>query len=354
MAKKNKIAVWTYNALFGMGVFRVIHKLSPNTLTVLNYHRLADSADPIFKSFKPNVSATSAQFARQMDYVKKTFNVVNTKMLADWLRGDGKLPSNPALITFDDGYHDNLSIAYPILKERELSAVIFLAVGYIGTVKPFYWDLAAYAFFHTKKEHVTLPSGVPLNWKDPLTRDKAVNTWVTSLKQLPENEKQSQVANLVKDLDVTVPDDAFQGMYLNWDQARAIKDGVIEFGAHTVTHPILTRIPSEQVEWEIAESKRRIEKELDKPVLAFAYPNGGLADFSPTVVDCVRRSGYEMAFTLVPGPVPLRYAKDNPLEIPRIFLGDWDTMPRFAAKLAGAEVLQKKLSALTGLKHQRH
>ena len=79
----------------------------------------------------------------------------------------------------------------------------------------------------------------------------------------------------------------------------------------------------------------RIEREIGKPVIAFAYPNGMSADFSPNVIETLRQTGIELAFTLLPGPTRFGTVKKNPLAIRRIFLICTDSFPRFTAKLLG-------------------
>jgi len=74
-------------------------------------------------------------------------------------------------------------------------------------------------------------------------------------------------------------------------------------------------------------------------VLSFAYPNGGSLDFSNTIVTQVKKTGFQMAFTLIPGPTRYSSAQKDPFRIRRIYIGRSDNMPRFAAKLAGAEKL---------------
>ena len=73
-------------------VYKLSHRLLPNLLTVLNYHRIDDPAQPGFDTFKPNVSATPENFARQMDYVAQNYQVVTCEFLAAFLRGEKKLP----------------------------------------------------------------------------------------------------------------------------------------------------------------------------------------------------------------------------------------------------------------------
>lgn len=325
--------------MFDLGVFSPIHRASRNLLTVLNYHRVADSYSDDFFTFKPNVSASPDEFFRQMEYVKRFYNVISIDDLTLWIRGQKDLPPNPAIITFDDGYCDNLIYAQPVLKKMGFSAVIFLATNYMDGNAPFFWDLAAYCFCHTKKDRVRLPSGLQLIWQTPETRDKAVTKWVQIVKYLSSDEKKKAVDELVLDLDVVIPVDAFSGLYLNWDQVRELSSLGVEFGAHTASHPILTKVPLSQVEIELAVSKKRVEDEIGKKVLSFAYPNGGPLDFSSEVVDLVRKTGFEAAFTLLPGPVGSRSAQKDPFRIRRVYIGRSDTLPRIAAKLAGAERL---------------
>ena len=109
----------------------------------------------------------------------------------------------------------------------------------------------------------------------------------------------------------------------------------IEFGAHTVNHPILTRISKDVVHEEVNKSKQQVENEIQRPIATFAYPNGQRSDFSDEVISIVREAGIEVAFTLLPGPTHIKDVKENPLAIRRIFLIHSDSFPRFVAKLLG-------------------
>ncbi len=337
------------DGLFDLGIFSIPRQINPHLLTVLNYHRIVDSSVNDFHTFKPNVSASPETFALQMDYVKKHYNAIPVKHLAAWLRGERPLPSRAAIITFDDGYFDNLKYAYPVLKERGLTAIIFLATNYMGSNLPFYWDYAAYCICHTDKERVRLPSGMDVSWTDSVSRDRAVNQWVWSVKYLPQDEKLRAMDDLSKDLGVAVPSNAFVGLYLTWDQVRELSSVGIEFGAHTSSHPILTRASLSQVENELSVSKGRVQEETGKPALSFAYPNGGASDFSPEVVKLVQKTGFELAFTLMPGPTSYRSVKKSPLTIRRIYVGQSSTLPRFAAKLAGIEKVADFFQPTSGM-----
>lgn len=323
------------NLFFRAGLFDVVHRAWPNRLTVLAYHRIDAYRAPGFDTFVSNVSATPAGFAAQIDYLCQRFNVVSNAQVVAWLKDEQPLPPFPALITFDDGYTDNFRYALPVLQTRQLPAIIFLASDYIGRRRPFYWDLVAYCFFHTSRDHADLPLVGPRNWRDAASRDAVMKSWLTSLKTLPDSEKQSIVERLPQILDVVVPDDAFAGLCMNWEQVRTMVAAGVEMGAHTQRHPILTRVSPERARAEVAGSKAHIEAETGQPVTAFAYPNGLPPDFSPALQAMVSEVGLSVAYTLETGPTRLSTARRAPMAIRRVYVGNRDTLPRFAAKVSG-------------------
>ena len=320
-----------------LGIFDLARKINPNLLTVLNYHRINDTFREDFDTFRPNVSATPSDFAAQMDYVSRKYNVISGTDLAAFIKGRHQLPAHAAMITFDDGYYDNYSNAYPILKARNLSAIIFLATDFIGSRKPFFWDLIAYCFFHTKKEQVQLPLLGAQSWADKSARELVMQRLIETLKKVSEVEKQRIIDQLPQILGVDVPNEVFKKLMMSWSDAKELSENCVELGAHTASHPILTRIPLGDTNVELLKSKRNIEAEIGKPVVSFAYPNGQSSDFNEDIVDRVQQAGFEIAFTLLPGPTRRITVRKNPLTIRRIFLSYTDSFHRFAAKLTGLD-----------------
>jgi len=308
-------------------------------VTVLAYHRIRDSAG--FEFFEPVISATPGDFARQMDIINERYSAVSLTDFLSWVDGDGSLPPNPVLITFDDGYRDNLEAALPVLRERGLPAVLFLATDHIGRSQPFFWDSAAYSFHHSEVYEANLPLLGPRTWDSP---GLMCAEWIEAAKRQPQARTLEATAQLHDALGTAMPDSVYAGEVLTWDEVRAMAQQGFEFGSHTLTHPILTALTPTRARRELGESRERIQNELNTPIRALAYPNGTPADFDPEIETMAKACGYAVAFTLVPGPARAREVQARPLAVRRIaiYLPDGDR--RYRAKLAGAGRVKSSLS----------
>lgn len=332
---KKRFLTTLVNGMLNINAFSVSSYFLKNSLTVLNYHRIDVPHQSGFDTLKINVSATPAEFERQMRYLKENFNVISCNQLADYIRNDIALPPHSAMVTFDDGYYDNLAYAYPILHKLKIPAVIFLATNFIGTNTPFYWDYASYCFYHTKVINAKLPVIGDRSWSNEIERENVLYEWIETIKKIPEIDKKNAVEKISITLGVSVPEDAFDGLHLTWQQVRELSQNGIEFGGHTMSHPILTRISLEEAKDEIVNSKNKIEQEIGVPVISFAYPNGGETDFSQDVMRIVSEAGIPIAFSLLSGPTSYKTVMQQPLSIRRIFLIHTDSFERFVLKVNG-------------------
>ena len=312
-------------------------------LTVLAYHRVIDPAAAA-GAYLPNVSATPAGFAAQLDFLAARYDIIAAEDLVAWLEERGPLPPRPLLITFDDGYRDNHENAFPLLRERNLPAVIFLATDYIGRGEPFLGDRAAWIFTRATCHESRLPLLGHRRWDTENQRQAVLKEWLGRLKPLPDAERRAAVDELAVSLEVAPSPDQFAGLHASWNEVREMSAHGIVMGGHTRTHPILTRIPPAEAEEEIRSCKQRIEKETGLPVRTFAYPNGQPGDFNDVTEALLRRHGFAAAFTLLPGPARWSEARRQPLAIRRIFISHKDDPVRFVLKLLGLPRFRDRLS----------
>lgn len=307
-------------------------------ITVLAYHRILDWDSPDFDGYRPNVSASLEMFDRQMTYVARHFNVIDLARLEAFVSEGIRLPKRPLLITFDDGYLDNYTYAYPILRHHQLPGVIFLITEKMTNPTPPWWDVCGYAFKHTKRTQATLPVTGEADLSELKLKDTARETFMTAIKKLPEDQKQAAMKDLSAALDV--PEPKFdQPLFVSWDQVRELVQNGIACQPHTVSHPIMTRIDLAEQKRQLAESRAAVEKETNQRVIAFAYPNGTPGDYDAATQQALRETGYRMAFTLTPGPMRPADARANPLEIRRVFLSYKDTFEVAVFKMLGGPAL---------------
>jgi peptidoglycan/xylan/chitin deacetylase (PgdA/CDA1 family) len=290
---------------------------------ILLYHRVNRVADPF------SIERTTPEaFRGQMAHLARNFSVMPLGEIAGRLRSGKALPPRAVAITFDDGYADNYTEAFPILRALGLPATVFLTTGCIGTGESLWFDRVLRAFQRTERDTATLPGGEEATgMRDPALRARMSIRALYALMRLPDAERVEAVTGLERQLldggAATPASDM-----LDWDQIRAMAAGGITFGAHTVNHPILARLPLEDAEREIVASKRRIEEETGRGVDLFAYPVGRRSDYSPEVIARVVGVGFQAAVTTTPGanrrgddPFLLRRVKPLGEDVPSFALG---------------------------------
>lgn len=304
-----------------MPLTRVAGYAVPAVFQVLTYHRVNDDDDPFFPALP------TAIFEAQMRHLAQAYRVLTVEELTARARV-GTLPRNAVAVTFDDGYRDTLTHAAPILARYGLPATIFLATGFIGTGQASWFDRLALAFKATEAQSVLTPWGVmPLG--SPTQRLDALARTVGALKSLADRDARETATALVEALSVS--DDApLKNLMLSWDDVHALIELGLSIGAHTVTHPILSRVTAERAWAEIVGSRRTIETVCGRAPDAFAYPNGRPDDYTAAVVSQVSRAGFTCAVTTRFG---MNTTATPVFELRRG--GPWERdLPSFAMKLA--------------------
>jgi len=305
-----------------------IQKRQQATARILYYHRVNDDNDPFFPAL------SIAAFEAQMRFLSKSYRVVG---LAELLRRLADGPAEPVLaITFDDGYRDNYTYAFPILQRYGLPATIFLTTGSIDSGEPLWFERLALAVKNTARDSIDLDfhSLQQLTLRTPSERLKANAQIFSALRPLPDPERRRLLAEILQKLALRDAGERAHKM-LTWDDARLMSANRIAFGGHTVTHPFLSRLTAEEFRWEASECKRRIEDELQLPVEHFAYPNGREEDFGLANKALVRQAGYRAAVTTIWG---VNHSSTDPFELRRG--GPWEESPAvFAYKLDWYELM---------------
>jgi peptidoglycan/xylan/chitin deacetylase (PgdA/CDA1 family) len=201
-------------------------------------------------------------------------------------------------ITFDDGYENNVTAAAPALAELGLPATFFLATGYVDAARWLWVDRLEFALDAAERRTVRVEGlgEVPLD-----DRAQALGAIKRFAKQQPPSAVSRLVAEIEDQCGTPAGPPSGDYRFMSWPQARQLKAGGFEVGAHTVNHPILSRVSLPEGEREMVESRDAIRRELGACSDVFCYPNGKVADLTPEIVACAARH-FDAALATERGP----------------------------------------------------
>ena len=261
----------------------------------LMYHRVNRDDDARF----PGIGL--AQFRDQMRWLRRNCTPVALDELFDAAAHAGRIRP-PVLVTFDDGYRDYHDLAYPVLRELGIPAVVFLATDCMDRGGMLWTDDVHWATHASRKARFALPweRTTVLGLSDVAGRAAASAHCKRYLKALPDGERRLWLAALLEELDAPDVTRALGRQLLSWDEVRAAREGT-RFGGHSHTHPILSRLAPEDMAREIRTCRERIAAETGEAPRSFAYPNGGAGDFNVMTQLLLRENGFETAFSTLRG-----------------------------------------------------
>jgi peptidoglycan/xylan/chitin deacetylase (PgdA/CDA1 family) len=284
---------------------------------------------------------SSWEFEQSIAYLSKRYKFINPEEYST-LYFKKKKPEKPVLmLTFDDSSHTLYTNVLPVLKRYSVPAVVFVTTGGVGEETSLINDQLIYMIGKSHVEKFFLPGHSGRRYSIRNLSEK-VDTFFKinlMLKKMNNEEKLSIIKELRDVFKIDIKDINEYFKNLSWDEIKEMDNsGLIFFGTHTVTHPILTKVPIKQAEYEIRYPKEQLEEFLDKDIKFFAYPNGSTDDYNEDIKKIVINSGYEMAFTTN------EYSMDinDPYEIPR-YPFEWESFKSFILKTAGFHDLVRKI-----------
>jgi peptidoglycan/xylan/chitin deacetylase (PgdA/CDA1 family) len=292
---------------------------------ILGYHRVAEVArDPYGLCVAPQ------HFAEQLQVLGQYAHPISLRELVEALP-DGSLPRRAVVLTFDDGYADALYRVKPLLERHQTPATVFVTTGYAG--REFWWD--------ELERVVYTPAALPERLSLPLDGD--VYEWVSGeagkgMSRMGVSSHRLQL--LLSIYEQLLPlSSAVREKTLAWLSAwigaepggrpysRALTANevvelaagdLVEIGAHTVTHPVLSKLPSAGQRSEIQGSKMYLESLLGRPVTSFSYANGSSSETTRAIV---RGSGFTCACS---SHSDVTWHGSDRFQLPRFWIPNWD------------------------------
>ncbi len=289
---------------------------------ILCYHRVAEGVeDPFHLCVRPG------NFAAHLEEMGRTRE---PSTLADV-----SVPSRRprVVVTFDDGYRDNLTNALPIAESKGVPITVFVTSGILGNHKGLWWDRLG-TLLRSRPPHVReidLPVGgqhvrLPLGSSGSRADLDSVRRHLLPLR-VTEIERALDAVSEQWQVGSAPPPDA--GTLTPEDLLRLAASDTATIGAHTVDHVRLRDRPAREQQDTISGSKGELERSIGRTVSHFAYPFGRRDDFDDRSVDAVRSAAFDTACTTIPGTAR---SSSDPYRLPRRLVMDWGRL-RFRVQM---------------------
>jgi peptidoglycan/xylan/chitin deacetylase (PgdA/CDA1 family) len=308
---------------------------------ILAYHRVASPpSDPQLLAVPPS------RFEEQLAALRAHFDPASLSGLAEALES-GRRPAG-VVLTFDDGYGDNLHEALPLLERYDWPATVFVTTGYVGGAREFWWDELERIVLVPSQLPDTLsltvcgrrrtwdtrvssdgPSSAASAWNleerwDPSARHSTYRALCSAVRGLMPVDRESLLEDLRSWAGVERNVRPSNRPLAEGELDDLSTAGLVEIGAHSEEHPALASLPVAAQQKEIDGSKRFLEDRLGRKVEHFAYPFGRgrwpRRTYGRDSVKLVRDAGYAAACSLKPA---VRLGSGL-YELPRLIVRDWD------------------------------
>lgn len=278
------------------GGVHFVRRLQRGSVALVMYHGVVEQSLEVFNWSQLHRD----EFEKQIEFLTQEYQVFPLREIIDRLNRGVSLPERAVCITFDDGFRNNLRSAYPVLLKYKAASTVFLVTSLMGATLPPWPEQLYFSLVNTALKSVQFEGEeIPLN--TPQDRAAAYPKIGTRLKKLPVDKKDAVLEQLLGKLGrfSTQGNEALE--MLTWAEVEKLNaEGLMTFGSHTHTHPILSQCSTDRQRFELQTSREMMMEHLGRGDL-FAYPNGTEADFTGETKRLSRELGYECALSTIRG-----------------------------------------------------
>lgn len=337
ISRLKQSAIGTGFRLFGStGAHKLAARWTGGLGAILMYHRVRPWQET---DFAPNrlLEITPEFLAQSIDTLRDDgFEIVSIDEAIVRLNGDNG-DRRFAVLSFDDGYRDNLEYALPVLREKQSPFVLYVTPGFADRNAPLWWVELEQAVRHSSKIEVTITGkDFALSCESGAEKSDSFNSLYWFVRALPEHEMLQCIRQMAEMAGVNCQALTAEAC-MDWEQlAEFAREPLCTIGAHTMTHPMLAKLDETTMRREIAESRDTVEKKLGVCPAHFAYPVGDPSSAGPREFAAVAELGFRSGVTTRPGMLFSDHG-DHLSALPRLSVnGNWQDRKALEVLLSGA------------------
>lgn len=321
-------------------------------LTVVTYHGVFPSSYEIRNPALDGNLVHAEALRRQLRLLQKRYHVISPKEFLQWSEGGLSLPRRSVLLTCDDALRNTLTEMVPVLQERGLSCLFFATGASTEPIPSMLWYEELYLMLLDAREPITLSfpeAGVSTG---PIAPEQRHSCWWNLVQKLSQFSGESrrgfldcfreQLRLSASWRDKFFQDSTLAARFLTLDRSglRQLAAAGMTIGAHSLSHPVLSRASDDLARQEIYESRTILEKALGQTVWAFGYPFGNAATVTRRDLRLAEQAGFRCAFMNAGGGFG---AKIDRFAVPRVHVTADMSLSEFEAHISGCYRTLRKM-----------
>ncbi len=288
--------------------------------SILCFHRIVNEE---VSKLNAILEVSSKNFENQIKYLlSKNYHFISLNQIHEILINNITPKNKFITITFDDGYADNYSIAYPILKKYNIPFTIYITTDFPDKKSIIWWYILEDIIIENNQISFEY-KGSQFNYscKNDLEKKRTFNELREFIIQTDKSFIEEMLNCIFKDYEKN-SGKYIEKLAISWDQIIEMSiDPLVTFGAHTVSHQALSKLSGIDAFQEIQNSKQIIESKINKKVEHFAYPFGSKSEFGGREIKMIKKLDIKTAVNTLPGNI-FGAHKDYLQSLPRIFMSE--------------------------------
>ena len=263
-------------------------------VAIVCHHRIGNGGVPYYSNFSP------AAFEAQIRFLRKHYRLLSMDEVCREL-DEEREASQAVAVTFDDGYRDLYTQAFPILRRYGVPATVYLTAAAIESEEISWYDRIFVAAMTTRRRYLTVGGDRPRTFalSSRESRIFAATEIVRTLRGYPNHARIAACKALEQEAELHCSE--LKDRMLTWPQIREMQKAGISFGAHTMTHPVVGQLSDAERQQELVQSRKLLEDRLQTPVQHFAYPFGTASDIDDRSPLLMSNFGYRSAVSTIWG-----------------------------------------------------
>ena len=293
-----------------------------NPLTILLYHGVSVHKSIGIENYaSKHIDLDS--FVSQMNFVKKNSNVISIDEVVDIYNNNGFFPKNAVVVTFDDGFENNSTVAAPVLDDLKIPAIFYITAGIVNTNIMFWVDQLEDVINFTKSKNISLNLEKKVSFSLSSKKEKLNSLHqIKSFCKLSTKTKKDQILSELISACSFEPNVNHSPNYnkINWKQLIEMdQNPLFTIGGHSLYHDILSSLSVKKMHQDVKMSIELLEYKLNHKVEHYSYPEGQNEHFNDEIIDFLMKNGVKSSPSAIHG---VNYLHDtNLFNLKRIMVG---------------------------------